>query len=723
MWRNLKISFKLLLGFGVLLLVFILAVFISWTRMVSVQTDSAYLSGEVVPIMMETTALERASYELFLAVRKIQYEFDDSSLEAIKTTIDETQKVLDSIDGLAAKFPELQVPKAVRENFLPAYTAYIDSVNKTIAYSTEKNKAWDMLVKAGSGMSTVEGKVMDSIFTGTEKVVQSAEPDVLSKRLELIRKGYEMANTIETLRRSIQKAMADEDISAIEGTSELVSVIDKDASYLESIAATPEDQAMVKDMWNSITLYKDGLKAFVAALKNYQAQNALRTPLMDKLNKAGTDVTSFAQKRVKSVADESVSQLGSAIFLLFASMLAAVILGVLIAIFISRSIAKPLATIVTLAGRAGEGDLTIGYKDFNYEGKDELGVLSLSMSNMVEAQGKAMQQVVSVAGRVMDGASNLSSISQETNASMEEVKASVDQVATLSESNSAALQECNAGVEEMSAGADTVARSATESAAFISQTTEASNKAIQTVDDVISGMRNVDKNSKVSEEKIRNLVSSVENVSSFVSVITGIADQTNLLALNAAIEAARAGEVGRGFAVVAEEVRKLAEESARAAQSVGSIITELQKGANESIDATTEAGRLLGETLTQAEQAQKELDQALKEINKANDSIQNIAAVAEEQAASCKEVATAIDSATKSTMEMVETLTNIRHATDETVQAAQGVAGQSEEMSGNAEDLTSILGQFRIPPDETSVGKKAAKAPVKTSTPALKASR
>jgi methyl-accepting chemotaxis protein len=101
---------------------------------------------------------------------------------------------------------------------------------------------------------------------------------------------------------------------------------------------------------------------------------------------------------------------------------------------------------------------------------------------------------------------------------------------------------------------------------------------------------------------------SENNVSSFVSVIACIADQTNLLALNAAIEAARAGEVGRGFAVVAEAVRKLAEESARAAQNVNGIIAELQGNAQESIKAATDAGRMLEETLAQAGQAQAELN-------------------------------------------------------------------------------------------------------------------
>jgi len=381
-------------------------------------------------------------------------------------------------------------------------------------------------------------------------------------------------------------------------------------------------------------------------------------------------------------------------FIVIASI--TVVVSILLAFIINRFITRPLKTIVTLAERAADGDLTITKADFGYDSRDEMGNMVTALSNMIDAQDMALSKIVHIAEELAGGACNLSAISEQTNAAMEEVKGSVVQVGELSKSNGSALEETNAGIEEMSAGADTVAHSATDSAAFIAQTTDASNKAIKTVNSVIDGMRNVNANSKESEAKTRQLVASVENVSSFVSVITGIADQTNLLALNAAIEAARAGEVGRGFAVVAEEVRKLAEESARAAQNVNGIIKELQNGAQESIKATTEAGRLIVTTLDQADVALEELNGALSQMQKANDSIQNIAAVAEEQAASSKEMAHAIDSATRGSVQLASTVSNIQRATDETTQATEGVARQAEAMTASAHALTEILSMFKL---------------------------
>ncbi|MDR1731463.1 MAG: methyl-accepting chemotaxis protein [Synergistaceae bacterium] len=722
MWRNFKINFKLLIGFGLLLIVFVLAVCVTWRYTMITRGRSVFLAKEVVPAMIETTQLERSTYELFMAMRQMRYEESEELSQTVKSGMAEVRSVLDDIKQLGVTYPEMQTPKRVAENFTPAYDSYSKTVEQSMAASVKKTQNWAGLVKVGDDMTNVANDVIKALFVGMDKAIEAGDQTEQKARMDWIRSGVEVADTVQTLRRNVQKSMVESDIKGMEGTIELLNAIEKNCAYLTSIATTPQNRDLVKKMNDAIELYKTYLSDYIEAFKYVDNQNTVRRPLMVTLNDQGTEVTKFAQNTVESIAEETVANLDQAIFILICATVIAVIMGVAIAIFISRSIAKPLSTIVALSKRAGEGDLTVARGDFHYEGKDELGVLANGISAMISMQEGALQEVVSVASNLAESAGSLSAISEETNASMEEVKASIDQVSALSENNSAALEECNAGVEEMSAGADTVAQSSTDSAAFISQTTEASNKAIQTVNSVIEGMRNVDKNSKTSEEKIRNLVSSVENVSSFVSVITGIADQTNLLALNAAIEAARAGEVGRGFAVVAEEVRKLAEESARAAQNVNGIIVELQNGAQSSIEATTDAGRMLGETLTRAEQAQKELDSALKEINKANDSIQNIAAVAEEQAASSKEVASAIDKATKSTMEMVQTISHIRGASEETAKSAQGVAEQSEAMNQHSQTLMGILSRFRLRTTAAAAAPKA-KSVVAAAVPGAAKSR
>ena len=696
MWKNIRISFKLLLGFGLLLLIFGLSVAVTWRNMSAVRNESDFLAQGVVPAMLRSSELERDAYELFYSMRGLQFRESPEDLNLVNSRQAKIKEVFEGIDRLYQSQPQLQGLQYVRDKVLPVYGDYVAMVEKTVPVIARKKELYSEITKAGEEMDAVAAEITDVLFSTAKEEAGNGEPERILHRLDLLRIGVDIDVGTTDLRRAIQRAVAGGSVDEAKKTLELLAKIEKNARALEAVTTDPQRRAMVDRLIQGGDAYKAALENFVATFTELTALHNSRPAIMEAFSKESTAASNLSQNRVETVAKESVVSLGQSIFILISSAALSIVLGLGIALIISRGISKPLGTIVGLARRGGEGDLTIERKDFAYQGKDELGMLADALSAMLTAQADTMQKVIAVAQSLSDGAENLSAISEETNAAMEEVKASVDQVATLSEGNGAALQECNAGVEEMSAGADTVAQSATDSAAFIAETTDASNRAVQTVNDVIHGMHGVEGNAKITEEKIKQLIVAVENVSGFVSVITGIADQTNLLALNAAIEAARAGEAGRGFAVVAEEVRKLAEESARAAQSVNGIILELQSGAQESIEATTEAGRTLMETLSHAEGAQTGLNGALKEMNKANDSIQNIAAVAEEQAASSKEVATAIDSATRSTMEMVETISNIRRATDETAQAAQGVAEQSEAMSAHAHDLTNVLSRFKV---------------------------
>lgn len=110
----------------------------------------------------------------------------------------------------------------------------------------------------------------------------------------------------------------------------------------------------------------------------------------------------------------------------------------------------------------------------------------------------------------------------------------------------------------------------------------------RSVTKAISAMDVISEKMKKSNEVVKALGSQSEKVGSIVDTIFDISQQTNLLALNAAIEAAHAGEAGKGFAVVAEEVRKLAEESTKAAQNISSMIASIRGEINEVITAIEE---------------------------------------------------------------------------------------------------------------------------------------
>jgi methyl-accepting chemotaxis protein len=704
------------LGFGLLLLVFVTAVVVTWQNVAVVREGSEELAQARVVVMQATATLERNLYEYLLAIRQALFEHTEANFTDVKAKEAIVQKDIDAILALDSTYSNLQAPKYIRDKLIGPYKNFGEAVNKTIVAIRKRNEIDLALAKQGQEIFNGANELVESYTKAALDSAATLDADRITDRIARLQKSVNILVGVQTLRREIQRAWVTNDFRTMSEALQKFPIpsLEKDLAALRSVSRDTERMDLLDQLIKALPTYAAGLNDFVQAHGALEEQNRICVSLEQVINAESSNASNLARDRVATISSKSVVDLDRSITILFTAAAVAVVLGLSVAVFISRSISKPLNTIVTLAPRAGEGDLTIERKEFRYEGMDELGDLANAISNMIVTQEESMQRVVDVADNLSSSASNLSSISEETNASMEEVKASIDHVSGLSENNGAALEQCNAGVEEMSAGADTVAQSATDSAAFISQTTHASNKAIQTVNGVISGMHNVETNSKESENKTRQLVASVENVSSFVSVITGIADQTNLLALNAAIEAARAGEVGRGFAVVAEEVRKLAEESARAAQNVNGIIVELQSSAQESIKATVEAGRVLVETLSQAEKAQTELNGALQEMNKANDSIQNIAAVAEEQAASSKEVATAIDGATKSTMEMVETVSNIRRATDETAQAAQGVAEQSEAMNEHAQTLIEVLSRFKLNTDNKAPDVPAPKALKKT---------
>ncbi len=363
---------------------------------------------------------------------------------------------------------------------------------------------------------------------------------------------------------------------------------------------------------------------------------------------------------------------------------------------ISGHITGPIRRMVALAKQAEEGDLAISREDFGIRSRDEVGIMADSLSAMLRAQREAMLSAMESVQITTDRSENLAALSQQTSAAMEQILEAVREVAELSEGNAAALEEVNAGIEETTSGADASAQAAAAGAEAAGNVRVLSEEAGNSMNATVTKMEEVRGLTEKSRKETETLAQSVNRVTDFVDTITGIADQTNLLALNAAIEAARAGEAGRGFAVVAEEVRKLAEESSRAAGEVRNIIEALQGNARVSVDSVGKTAAIVDVTMKEVQKAQDQLQKALFAVRTINEQVQNIAAASEEQAASSSEMATAVDRVTEGTVTMAERAKNMRSSAEETAKASESVAQEAESLNAAAESLKKALSFFKL---------------------------
>lgn len=313
----------------------------------------------------------------------------------------------------------------------------------------------------------------------------------------------------------------------------------------------------------------------------------------------------------------------------------------------------------------GGGDLTTRLRT---DSGDEVAELAFNFNQV-------MEQIAFIIRNVMDVTEkfgiNVDQMSQATTSTVDSTSQQLREI-----------EQVAAALNELSASAEEVARSAGQTADRTKDTSTAAIDGAQVVKSSQDTIQRLTGQIEATASKIQILKNNSENIGSVMEVIRSIAEQTNLLALNAAIEAARAGEQGRGFAVVADEVRSLAQKTQKSTEEIESIITQLQKAADEAHMSMNTSIASVQETIETGVKVEEALNLIKGNITTINDMNHQIATAANEQSTVANEVSKIISA--------------IFSLSEKVASNAQVVSDNNHQLAHESQELQNQMNKFVV---------------------------
>ncbi len=450
------------------------------------------------------------------------------------------------------------------------------------------------------------------------------------------------------------------------------------------------DQSKLDEYVASVNTWGEALPKILDALDANRNEEAVRlianecTPSLNKMTDIAKELDALLSQEQNAAVERTATMVRITIIVVAVVLLLTIILLVALSFQIIKSIVNPTTQVHNALLGFSEGNFKV---PVDYESKNELGEMCEAMRRSQRILGGVIEDVCDLLGRMADGdfavksrddglyVGDLSSIIDSLRGIKRKLSTVLTQINQSAEQVSSGSDQVSSGAQALSQGATEQASSVQELAATIAEISEQINQNAEGAQQASTQANMVGESLHRGNEQMKEMTASMQEIheksqeiGKIIKTIEDIAFQTNILALNAAVEAARAGAAGKGFAVVANEVRNLASKSADASKNTSALIEGSVKAVEKGTQIAAETAHTLDEVVSGAQEI--------------TDTIARIATASQQQADAVVQVTQGVD--------QISSVVQTNSAT------AEESAAASEELSGQANMLKDLVGQFKL---------------------------
>nr|WP_046269692.1 methyl-accepting chemotaxis protein [Pseudomonas syringae] len=635
---NLKVSKKLSVGFGLILLGVLTVTAIGYL--------STNLLIERLGKAARVSEVKADALSLRIAAQTYTAKPDASNSQGYTAALDNLGKTIE--EGLKI----LTVP--ANADILRGIRDQAGVLRQTFSQLVDNNRQIDQAMQP---LITISEQVSGSFETLLQKTFDDVSRSLDQSGIDQVKIAGDLRNGMTNFRlvfrRYISIPTAENRQITFDAADSLIAQVSSARNQLPNKAAPAVDEALA-----ALQQYKS-LMVSISQLMQQSDQ------IRDSLRQQSMDIVTSTEKLMAGQVVSANKEKDSAVTQLLTVAVIVLLLGIFAAILITRQITRPLDSTVTAARRIADGDLT---NDLSTTRQDELGLLQNTMQHMTVSLRTLIGGISNGVTQIATAAEELSAVSEQTSAGVTQQKLEVDQVATAMNQMASTVQEVAQNTED----ASQAARQASDRAAHGSNVVQHATREISQLAGEVGQLG----------EAMQRLIQDSDKIGGVIDVIKAVAEQTNLLALNAAIEAARAGEQGRGFAVVADEVRSLAQRTQSSTTEIEALIKSLQDGTGAASELMNASRQRTEGTVALARQAEESLLEITHSIVTIEQMSQQISAAAEEQSAVTDEINRSVIS--------------VRDIADQSATATEQSAASTVELARLGSNLQDMVARFRI---------------------------